>query len=386
MFQVHEEWHVDQHQEILNKQLFSDELIDHDHESKKRKLSPFEQDNVPKKKKKKKKKGDSKDIASPSLSSNIDIEARDLTGAPSSDKSCAATVVERINDDLSPSKKKSKQKKKIEKSLSVDATSETFDNSDTIVENDTSTLNTKKAKKKKKDKENLFRDVVDGQLVKSKQPKSKRKGDGEGSSSSVSSFTALAAALPQHKTESDSRDCTEVDSAKNVFTESSVEKKELGKCNEHKAIVSSKKAKKEQRRLKKLTDTGGVELKSFKSLAEESCTPNDFDTKDVSASSDSNSDSQINISNAVKEVTQSNRAPISDPKYSKFQNKLNRKIEGGQFRWLNEQLYTKPSSDSVQLFKDSPDLFPVYHKGFQAQVKTWPLNPVDVIIRDLNER
>ena len=73
-------------------------------------------------------------------------------------------------------------------------------------------------------------------------------------------------------------------------------------------------------------------------------------------------------------------------KYSKFQAKLSRKLEGGQFRWINEKLYTSESSAAADMFADDQSLFQVYHKGFQAQVQHWPKNPVDSIIAYLNSR
>ncbi|XP_065668914.1 uncharacterized protein LOC100202612 isoform X2 [Hydra vulgaris] len=74
------------------------------------------------------------------------------------------------------------------------------------------------------------------------------------------------------------------------------------------------------------------------------------------------------------------------PKYNKFQAKLNRKLDGGHFRWINEQLYTNHSSSAVKLFKSNCQLFDLYHKGFSSQVKQWPQNPVDLMIKYILER
>jgi len=73
------------------------------------------------------------------------------------------------------------------------------------------------------------------------------------------------------------------------------------------------------------------------------------------------------------------------PGVSSLQAKFRAKLESGQFRWLNEQLYTKSSEDAVKLFADTPKLFDVYHKGFELQVEKWPLNPVNVIIKRLKK-
>lgn len=68
---------------------------------------------------------------------------------------------------------------------------------------------------------------------------------------------------------------------------------------------------------------------------------------------------------------------------NKFQNKLNKKLQGGQFRWINEQLYTSESSKAVEMFEDSPEMFQVYHEGFKSQVNSWPQNPVDLMTKFL---
>jgi ribosomal RNA-processing protein 8 len=71
-------------------------------------------------------------------------------------------------------------------------------------------------------------------------------------------------------------------------------------------------------------------------------------------------------------------------KLSKLQEKMQAKLTGSKFRWLNEQLYTQSSSESKKLFKDK-QLFEIYHQGFRSQIKSWPVNPVDTIIKDLKD-
>jgi len=53
------------------------------------------------------------------------------------------------------------------------------------------------------------------------------------------------------------------------------------------------------------------------------------------------------------------------------------------FRYLNEELYTKSSGEAWKLFQEDPQSFNVYHKGFKNQVLKWPVNPLDIIITDL---
>ena len=63
--------------------------------------------------------------------------------------------------------------------------------------------------------------------------------------------------------------------------------------------------------------------------------------------------------------------------------KMNDQLKGGKFRWLNEQMYTTTSEESVDLFKDDPALFADYHEGYREQVVKWPENPLDVIARQI---
>jgi ribosomal RNA-processing protein 8 len=70
-----------------------------------------------------------------------------------------------------------------------------------------------------------------------------------------------------------------------------------------------------------------------------------------------------------------------------LQAKMRNKLTSARFRHLNQTLYTSSSSDALQLFSNSPDLFGEYHAGFSQQVKdSWPQNPVDVYIREIKER
>eukprot|EP01117_Protostelium_nocturnum_P021009 TRINITY_DN990_c0_g1_i3.p1 TRINITY_DN990_c0_g1~~TRINITY_DN990_c0_g1_i3.p1 ORF type:complete len:355 (+),score=122.45 TRINITY_DN990_c0_g1_i3:163-1227(+) len=68
-------------------------------------------------------------------------------------------------------------------------------------------------------------------------------------------------------------------------------------------------------------------------------------------------------------------------KLSPLQEKMKERLAGGQFRWLNEQLYTTTGSQSFQTFQKDPSLFNIYHSGFQMQVDKWPVNPLDELIR-----
>jgi ribosomal RNA-processing protein 8 len=74
---------------------------------------------------------------------------------------------------------------------------------------------------------------------------------------------------------------------------------------------------------------------------------------------------------------------IETKKLSKLQEKMNKKLSGSKFRWINESLYTSASKAAFTLFAKQPELFEIYHQGFQSQVEEWPVNPVDLFIEYL---
>ncbi|XP_028397881.1 ribosomal RNA-processing protein 8-like [Dendronephthya gigantea] len=69
-----------------------------------------------------------------------------------------------------------------------------------------------------------------------------------------------------------------------------------------------------------------------------------------------------------------------------FKEKLQKKLESGRFRWINEKLYTTNSLSAFKMFKSEPELFDVYHNGFSSQIQKWPVNPVDTMIDWIKER
>jgi ribosomal RNA-processing protein 8 len=69
-----------------------------------------------------------------------------------------------------------------------------------------------------------------------------------------------------------------------------------------------------------------------------------------------------------------------------LQKSMRAKLTSARFRHLNESLYTKPSTDSLDLFKENPEMFEDYHRGFAQQVEVWPSNPVDIFHDALTTR
>lgn len=78
----------------------------------------------------------------------------------------------------------------------------------------------------------------------------------------------------------------------------------------------------------------------------------------------------------ILNLNQTTKRPMSA-----LQQKFLSRLAGSRFRELNEELYTTDSSSALQRFQEKPELFEQYHDGFRTQVKSWPVNPIDVIYR-----
>lgn len=85
----------------------------------------------------------------------------------------------------------------------------------------------------------------------------------------------------------------------------------------------------------------------------------------------------------VEQVEQVER-PI--PQLTPLQSSMRQKLVSARFRHLNQTLYTSPSSQSLDLFQQNPEMFQEYHEGFRKQVEVWPENPVDGYIEQIRRR
>ncbi|KAL6711050.1 25S rRNA (adenine645-N1)-methyltransferase [Coniothyrium glycines] len=78
---------------------------------------------------------------------------------------------------------------------------------------------------------------------------------------------------------------------------------------------------------------------------------------------------------------------LPEPKgLTPLQKSMRSKLASARFRHLNESLYTKPSAESLDLFKEDPSMFEDYHRGFAQQVEVWPSNPVDSYVTSIMTR
>ncbi|KAJ2285664.1 25S rRNA (adenine645-N1)-methyltransferase, partial [Coemansia sp. RSA 353] len=71
---------------------------------------------------------------------------------------------------------------------------------------------------------------------------------------------------------------------------------------------------------------------------------------------------------------------------STLQKKMQQKLKGARFRWINEAMYTETGAHTFKMVQADPSIFEEYHQGFAAQVQKWPVNPVDIFIGQLQGR
>ncbi|XVF14027.1 hypothetical protein REPUB_Repub09cG0021000 [Reevesia pubescens] len=82
----------------------------------------------------------------------------------------------------------------------------------------------------------------------------------------------------------------------------------------------------------------------------------------------------------------SSKPPMSSSSNSSsFLDKMRARLAGGHFRMLNEKLYTCTGKEALDYFKEGPELFDMYHTGYQEQMSHWPEQPVNIIIKWLTD-
>lgn len=90
--------------------------------------------------------------------------------------------------------------------------------------------------------------------------------------------------------------------------------------------------------------------------------------------------------NKLKETLKETReeTKVKKPVLS-LRQKMMEKLKAARFRFLNEQIYTANSKEAQKIFQSDPEAFKAYHEGYRQQVKNWPLNPLDYIIRSIKK-
>ncbi|CAL1291224.1 unnamed protein product [Larinioides sclopetarius] len=70
---------------------------------------------------------------------------------------------------------------------------------------------------------------------------------------------------------------------------------------------------------------------------------------------------------------------------SNLKNKVQEKLAGAKFRFLNEKLYTETGKEAFKYFQENTEEFEDYHSGYRLQISKWPMNPVNEIIADIQK-
>ena len=87
----------------------------------------------------------------------------------------------------------------------------------------------------------------------------------------------------------------------------------------------------------------------------------------------------------VAASTQAGPLPAPE-KLTPLQAAMRQKLISSRFRYLNQTLYTEPSTAAQKLFDQDPAMFDDYHAGFRQQVALWPENPVNKFVSEIRRR
>ncbi|XP_059187250.1 ribosomal RNA-processing protein 8 [Centropristis striata] len=77
---------------------------------------------------------------------------------------------------------------------------------------------------------------------------------------------------------------------------------------------------------------------------------------------------------------------VKQDRSSSLRSRMEQRLESARFRYINEVLYSTTSGEANRMFKQDPDSFGIYHRGYTAQVQRWPTNPVDAIISYIQQK
>lgn len=77
---------------------------------------------------------------------------------------------------------------------------------------------------------------------------------------------------------------------------------------------------------------------------------------------------------------------VKEDRSTSLRSRMEQRLESARFRYINELLYSTSSGEAKRMFKQDPQAFWVYHRGYTAQVQRWPANPVDEIISYVRQK
>lgn len=85
-------------------------------------------------------------------------------------------------------------------------------------------------------------------------------------------------------------------------------------------------------------------------------------------------------------ASQDRESELKQDRSAFLRSRMEQRLESARFRYINEVLYSTSSGEAKRMFKQDPQAFWVYHKGYSAQVRRWPTNPVDDIIAYIQQK
>ncbi|KAI8461899.1 methyltransferase-domain-containing protein [Phakopsora pachyrhizi] len=141
-------------------------------------------------------------------------------------------------------------------------------------------------------------------------------------------------------------------------------------------------------------------IKNHRSIDDDDDEESERCEKKIHDSSHSNfQDQRIKKTNSIKDKELPKKMP-EDGFSRKTDDSLSKSLNDGalvgpRFRMLNESLYTSTGSEAFELFNTrkssstEKDLdnqnFEIYHRGFRQQTRSWPQNPIQLIIKQISE-
>lgn len=87
-----------------------------------------------------------------------------------------------------------------------------------------------------------------------------------------------------------------------------------------------------------------------------------------------------------KEEEKEEEAVVPEDRSASLRSRMEQRLDSARFRYINEVLYSTSSGEARRMFKQDPQAFWIYHRGYTAQVQRWPNNPVDAIVNDIRQR
>ncbi|KAK5868854.1 hypothetical protein PBY51_009831 [Eleginops maclovinus] len=77
---------------------------------------------------------------------------------------------------------------------------------------------------------------------------------------------------------------------------------------------------------------------------------------------------------------------VQQDRSASLRSRMEQRLESARFRYINEVLYSTSSGEARRMFKQDPEAFGIYHRGYTAQVQRWPANPVEAIISYIQQK